>query len=79
MSAIGVSKLKISIGIRRQESSKKGNGSFSGQPGTSQERDPSVDIVEEVLEKVLDRPSAALDEAVDRLVQRAITSIERGF
>ena len=59
--------------------SKKGNGSSSGQPGTSQERDPSVDLVEKVLERVLDRLSAAMDEAVDRLVQRAITSMNAAF
>ena len=59
--------------------SKKGNGSSSGQPVTSQERDPSVDIVEKVLERVLDRLSAAKDEAVDRLVQRAITSMNAAF
>ena len=59
--------------------SKKGNGSSSGQPGTSQERDPSVDIVHKVLERVLDRLSAAMDEAIDRLVQCAITSMNVAF
>ena len=59
--------------------SKKGNGSSSGQPGTSQERDPSVDIVHKVLERILDRLSAAMDEAVDRLVQMCYYLNEHGF
>ena len=58
---------------------RKGMDLPPGQPGTSQERDPSVDIVHKVLERILDRLSAAMDEAFDRLVQCAITSMNTAF